>query len=155
MNQSSPSRWEHYLVPSDGSHRNLWIDAPGRCNLLFPSRSPGPHRLLLPCVRSPPLPYLPGPEHLLLSNLQPVRVLPTVNLRPVKCNQLTQCPFEFVGHDNPISGCSNLPEWFLPHSITKTPSHLSPTTTFLISLHAWLHDRLLENKTYTSLFPRL
>ncbi len=72
----------------------------------FVSRSPGRHDLLLPCVRSPRLPYLPGLEQLLLSNLQPIRVLRTVNLHPVKCNKLTECPLEFVTSSQDLVRCS-------------------------------------------------
>jgi hypothetical protein len=32
-NQSSHSRWEYYIVESNGRQGNLWIDAPRRCNM--------------------------------------------------------------------------------------------------------------------------
>ncbi len=72
----------------------------------FISRSPGQHDSLLRCVRSPQLPYLRGLEQLLLSNLQPIRVLHTVNLHPVKCNKLTECPLEFVTSSQDLVRCS-------------------------------------------------
>jgi hypothetical protein len=73
----------------------------------FISRSPGQHDLLLQCVRSPQLPYLQGLEQLLLNlNLQPIWVLHTVNLHPVKCNKLTECPLEFVTSSQDLVRCS-------------------------------------------------
>ncbi len=77
---------------------------------------PGQRDLLLPCVRSPQLPYLQGleqllllnlqPEQLLLLNLQPIWLLRTVNLHPVKCNKFTECRLEFVTSSQDLVRCS-------------------------------------------------
>ncbi len=107
-------QWIKVLVPGESTTLSSQMVGTAISELMhledatcdFLSRSPGQHDLLLLCVRSPQLPYLLGLEQLLLSNLQPIRVLRTVNLHPVKCNKLTECPLEFVTSSQHLVRCS-------------------------------------------------
>ncbi len=61
------------------------------------SCSPGQHDLLLPCVRSPLLPYPQGTRGAPLARKTATNTsAPYSELHPVKCNKLAECPLEFV-----------------------------------------------------------
>jgi hypothetical protein len=107
-NQSLRSRWEYYIVELNGRQGDLWIDAPisedATRDLI--SRSPGQHDLLLPRVRSPPLPYPQGtrgaPPYLKTATNTSA---PCSELHPVKCDKLVERPLEFVTSSQDLVQC--------------------------------------------------
>jgi hypothetical protein len=74
------------------------------CDLI--PRSPGQHDLLLPRVRSPQLPYLQGTRAAPALKTAANTGAPYNELHLVKCNELAECPLEFVTSSQDLVQCS-------------------------------------------------